>query len=60
MVDMELSLPLLSIILIVSFLIALYSIIYAFKAMDQKSKEQTNNKKAAKGKKRTKTKKKQK
>ena len=43
MVDMDLSLPLLSLILILSFLIALYSIIYAFKEMDQKSNKQNNN-----------------
>ena len=42
MMIMDLSLPLLSLILILSFLIALYSIIYAFKEMDQKS-EKTNN-----------------
>jgi len=36
MIDMDLSLPLLSLILIFSFLVALYSIIYKFKGMDQK------------------------
>ena len=45
MVDMDLSLPLLSLILILSFLIALYSIIYAFKEMDQKSDKPKNNSK---------------
>lgn len=43
MMIMDLSLPLLSLILILSFLIALYSIIYAFKEMDQKSNKQNNN-----------------
>ncbi|NCX67749.1 MAG: hypothetical protein EBW93_01245 [Betaproteobacteria bacterium] len=43
MIDMDLSLPLLSLILIFSFLVALYSIIYAFKEMDQKSNQPTNN-----------------
>ena len=56
MVGMDLSLPLLSLILILSFLIALYSIIYAFKEMDQKSDKPKNNSKLSitKGKTRTK------
>lgn len=55
MVDMDLSLPLLSLILILSFLIALYSIIYAFKEMDQKS-DKTKNIKESTTKLKTKTK----
>ena len=43
MIVMDLSLPLLSLILIFSFLIALYSIIYAFKEMDQKSNQPAIN-----------------
>ena len=56
MVDMDLSLPLLSLILIFSFLIALYSIIYAFKEMDQKSDKPNNNIKESITKAKTKTK----
>ena len=47
MMIMDLSLPLLSLILILSFLIALYSIIYAFKEMDQKSDKPKNNSKVS-------------
>ena len=56
MVDMDLSLPLLSLILILSFLIALYSIIYAFKEMDQKSDKHNKNIKESTTKAKTKTK----
>lgn len=55
MIDMDLSLPLLSLILIFSFLVALYSIIYAFKEMDQKSNQLANNKSDPKGKTKSKT-----
>ena len=53
---MDLSLPLLSLILILSFLIALYSIIYAFKEMDQKSDKPNNDSKVSTTKGKTKTK----
>ena len=56
MVGMDLSLPLLSLILILSFLIALYSIIYAFKEMDHKSDKPNNNSKVSITKGKTKTK----
>jgi len=56
MVGMDLSLPLLSLILILSFLIALYSIIYAFKEMDQKSDKPNINIKESITKPKTKTK----
>jgi uncharacterized membrane protein len=56
MMIMDLSLPLLALILILSFLIALYSIIYAFKEMDQKSDKPNNNSKVSITKGKTKTK----
>jgi uncharacterized membrane protein len=56
MVGMDLSMPLLSLILILSFLIALYSIIYAFKEMDNKSDKPKNNSKVSITKGKTKTK----
>ena len=55
MIVMDLSLPLLSLILIFSFLVALYSIIYAFKEMDQKSNQTANNISDPKGKTKSKT-----
>ena len=56
MMIMDLSLPLLALILILSFLIALYSIIYAFKEMDQKLDKSNNNSKVSITKGKTKTK----